>query len=107
MGFLGLLLDGIAVEIKILAIGATKSAKLRGVAGKEAVEQPQKTRRCDSGFWGLLAYLKCSRASSPLVLSVCHGILPAAMLTLASDVADVGLRPVGRSIELTIADARD
>jgi hypothetical protein len=39
-------------------------------------------------------YLKCSRAESPLELSVCHGILPAATLTLASDVEDVGLRPV-------------
>ena len=39
-------------------------------------------------------HLKCSRASSPLELSVCQGILPAATLTLDSEVADVGLRPV-------------
>lgn len=88
-------------------IGATKSAKSRGVARKGAVQRPQRTSRCVNGIQGLLTYLKCSRASSPLVLSVCHGMLPAATLTFASDVADVGLRPVGRSIELTVVDARD
>lgn len=38
-------------------------------------------------------YLKCSLASAPFELSVCHGILPAAMLTFVSDVEEVGLRP--------------
>ena len=31
--------------------------------------------------------------------SPCHGMLPGAMLTFASDVAEVGLRPAKRSIE--------
>ena len=47
-------------------------------------------------------YLKCSLASSPLVLSVCHGKLPGTMLTFASEVADVGLRPGKLSIELIV-----
>lgn len=41
----------------------------------------------------IATYLKLSRAWSPLELSVCQGILPAATLTFASEVADVGLRP--------------
>lgn len=47
-------------------------------------------------------YLKCSLASSPLVLSICHGRLPGTMLTFASEVADVGLRPGKLSIELIV-----
>ena len=47
-------------------------------------------------------YLKCSLASSPLVLSVCHGMLPWTMLTFDSEVADVGLRPGRWSIELAV-----
>ncbi len=47
-------------------------------------------------------YLKCSLASSPLVLSVCHGMLPLTMLTFDSEVADVGLRPGRSSIEFAV-----
>jgi hypothetical protein len=50
-----------------------------------------------------LTYLNCS----PLAPSVCHGMLPAATLTLLSEVEDVGLRPVGWSIELTLADEEE
>lgn len=38
-------------------------------------------------------YLKCWPALSPFELPTCHGMLPSAILTLASDEAEVGLRP--------------
>lgn len=38
-------------------------------------------------------YLKSCLAASPLELSVCHGIVPGATFTLASEVAEVGLPP--------------
>ena len=39
-------------------------------------------------------YLKCSFClASPFALDVCHGIVPSAILTGASDEEDVGLRP--------------
>jgi hypothetical protein len=38
-------------------------------------------------------YLYCSCAALPSTLSFCHGMLPAAMLTLLSEVADVGFLP--------------
>ena len=39
-------------------------------------------------------------AAPPSFLSLCHGMLPAAMLTLLSEVADVGFLPIGMSIEV-------
>lgn len=53
------------------------------------------------GFLGSPAgwywYLKSCLAASPLELSVCHGMVPGATFTLASEVAEVGLPPSNTS----------